>query len=485
MIYTAIVLLALIVAWEALRSKAFAEGFTDGVVPQFFGQYFPKRYDIVPGQIREGDGWVRNQRYAEDYVDLQDLGYKADFCRIVEKEDRPETRMVACALAGQEGLDPYLYRTDSARTGMRFSRDDYFNAEGYARILKITPSPNDAWEARVVKYGISRFKQTAESTDNSPPPAIAELLYFFEGIMVWYRMFDDILDYGENTQIALAGDMKIDEEPKKPKTKGLGFNRGEGVQNQFIKIGENSALEFNTKVQLRELRAISVWVYFEDFTQNARMFDFGNGAGKDNVLLGIEGKGNDPGAFGRLNAAPQATAKVCNTRKTAEVTPQDFLKSTDANVDEWECPEAPDIDSAYPEDEIGPGEDKKANLLFEIWDTQQRKMRVRVLNCVPLRKWVHIALTTRDKVAFRPTWDVYVDGAKVFTEEDGHMALNSYTTKNYLGRSNWEGVTSQYQDADERFKGSMFDFRLYRSPMSADKVKRTVAWGKSRLAETS
>ena len=31
MIYTAIVLLGLIVAWEALRSKAFAEGFTDGV----------------------------------------------------------------------------------------------------------------------------------------------------------------------------------------------------------------------------------------------------------------------------------------------------------------------------------------------------------------------------------------------------------------------------------------------------------------------
>ena len=482
MIYTAIVLLGLIVAWEALRSKAFAEGFTDGVVPQFFGQYFPKRYDIVPGQIREGDGWVRNQRYAEDYVDLQDFGYKADFCRVVEKENRPETRIVACALAGQEGLDPYLYRTDSARTGMRFSRDDYFNAEGYARILKMVQAPNDAWEARVVKYGVSRFKQTAEVTDNSPPPAIAELLYFFEGIMVWYRMFDDILDYGENTQISLAGDMKIDEEPRKTKTKGLVFNKGEGAQSQFIKIGENSALEFNNKVQLRELRAISVWVFFEDFTQNARIFDFGNGAGKDNVLLGIEGKGNDPGAFGRLNAAPPASAKVCNTRKTAEVTPQDFLKSTDANVDEWECPEAPDIDSAYPEDEIGPGADKKANLLFEIWDTQQRKMRVRVLNCIPLRKWVHIALTTRDKVAFRPTWDVYVDGAKVFTEEDGHMALNSYTTKNYLGRSNWEGVTSQYQDADERLKGSMFDFRLYRTPMSADKIKRTVAWGKERLS---
>jgi len=481
MIYTVITLLGIIVVWEYLRNAAFSEGFTDGVVPEYFARFFPRRYDIVPGQVREEEGWVRNQRYSEEYVDTQGFGYAADFCRVVEKEDHPETRMVACALAGQEGLDPYLYRTESARAGMKFSRDDYFRGADYGRILKMTPAPNDTWEARVVLAGVTRYKQSGEVADNMPPPAIAELLYFYEGIMVWYRMFDDLLDYGENTQISIAGDMKIDETPRKAKTKGLGFNRGEGVVNQFIKIGENPALEFNTKVQLRELRAISVWVYFEEFTQNARIFDFGNGAGKDNVLLGIEGKGNDPGAFGRMNARPPATAAVCNTRRAAEVTPQDYLKTTDANVDEWDCPEAPDVDSAYPADELTPGEDAKANLLFEIWDAQQRKMRLRILNCIPRRKWVHVALTTRDKVAFRPTWDVYVDGVKVYSEEDGHMALNSYTTKNYLGRSNWEGTTSQYQDADERFKGSLFDFRLYRSPMSADKVKKTVAWGKRRL----
>jgi hypothetical protein len=498
MIYTAIILLGIIVIWEYLRNRAFSEGFTDGVVPQFFGQYFPKRYDVVPGQIRESEGWIRNQRYSEAYVDVQRLGYKADFCRVVEKEQHPETRMVACALAGQEGLDPFMYRTESMRSGMRFSRDDYFrdvNGDGrddYGRILKMTPAPNDTWEARAVIAGLSRFKQSAEMSDNSPPPDIAELLYFYEGIMVWYRFFDDILDYGENTQLGLAGDMNIDETPRRVKTKGLGFNRMEAAaegtkppQNQFIKIGENPQLEFNTKVQLRELRAISVWVYFDEFTQNARIFDFGNGAGKDNVLLGIEGKGNDPGAFGRLNAAPPATATVCNTRRSAEVSPQDFLKSTDANVEEWECPEAPTISSNYPEDEVTPGVDAKANLLFEIWDTQQRKMRVRLLNSIPLKKWVHVALTTTDKVAFRPTWVLYIDGVEVFKHEDGHMPLQSYTTKNYLGRSNWEGVSSQYQDADERFRGSMFDFRLYRSPMSADKIKKTVAWGKRRLESSS
>jgi hypothetical protein len=74
-----------------------------------------------------------------------------------------------------------------------------------------------------------------------------------------------------------------------------------------------------------------------------------------------------------------------------------------------------------------------------------------------------------------------VDGIKVFEEVDGHMPLNSYVTSNYIGRSNWEGVTSQYQDADERFRGALFDFRLYRTPMSAAKVKRTVEWGREKL----
>jgi hypothetical protein len=42
-------------------------------------------------------------------------------------------------------------------------------------------------------------------------------------------------------------------------------------------------------------------------------------------------------------------------------------------------------------------------------------------------------------------------------------------------------VSSQYEDGDERFRGTLFDFRLYRKPMSKSKVERTVAWGKAKL----
>jgi len=491
MIYTALVLLLLIIGWEWLRDKAFVEGFTDGVVPAFFGRYFPRRYDVVPGQQRETDGWIRNPRYFEGYVDLQRLGYKGDFCRVLEREENPESRIMACALAGQEGLDSMTYRTESARAGMRFGRDDYFrdvNGDGredYGRILKIKKAPQDKWEARAVLAGLTRFKEGQEQTDNSPPPAIADLLWFYEGVMVWYRWIDDMLDYAENSQLRIAGDANVDEDGKKTKIKGLELNKtGDSAQGQYLKIGENPQLEFDTQVELRQLRAISVWAYFEEFTNNARIFDFGNGAGKDNVLLGIEGRGNGDSAFGLLSRRPTDEALVCQAKAPKEVSPQAFMQTTDANVEFWECPGPEPIESTYPEDEIGSKQEEKANLLFEIWDTQQRKMRIRVLDAIPKKKWVHVAITTTDGSSFRPTWHVYIDGKKVHEEISGHMPLKSYTTNNYIGKSNWEEDTSQYQDKDERFRGALFDYRLYRQPMSEAKIVRSVQWGSKKLGLT-
>lgn len=487
MIYTALSLLVIILVWEWLRGRMMTEGFTDGVVPEFFGRYFPKRYDVAPGQLQEADGWIRNTRYFEGYVDVQRLGYKADFCRVVEKKNLPESRIVACALAGQEGLDAFTYRSDSARAGMKFSRDDYFrdvNKDGlddYGRIVKVESAPNDRWEARALLAGLARFKQM-EVTDNEPPPDIQDLLWFYEGIMVWYRLFDDMVDYAENTQIRIAGSIKMDEstQEKKITTKGCEFNKV-GTE-QYIKIGENSQLEFDTQVQLRQLRAISTWVYFHEFTNNARIFDFGNGAGHDNVLLGIEGKGNTTGAFGKLGNRPSEDNEVCSRKPAQEVSPQEFMKSTEANVEEYDCPDPESVRSTYPEDTEEQDVDPRATLLFEIWDTQQRKMRMRVLNAIPLRKWTHIAITTTDGSSFRPTWQVYIDGKKVYELPDGHMALKSFTNSNYIGRSNWEGQTSQYQDADERLKGNLFDFRLYRSPMSQKKIQKTVDWGRKKIS---
>ena len=500
MIYTAIALLVIIVAYELLRGRMIAEGFTDGdkQIPEFFGRYFPRRYDVVPGQDRDEDGWIRNPRYFEGYVDVQRFGYKADFCRVVEKEGDPESRIMTCALAGQEGLDSFTFRTDSARSGMRFSRDDYFRdvngnkRDDYCRILKVQDAPKDAWKAMCVPAGLTRFRQGGEIQDNAPPQHIADLLWMFEGAMVWYRWFDDMLDYAENTQLALAGDAKIDEATRKEKTRGLSLNRMPTTQSefppaadQFLKIGENDRLEFDSVVELRKLRAVAVWAYFDEFTNNARIFDFGNGAGKDNVLLGIMGRGNRSATdlgFGRVSSRPGTENLVCQARAPREVHPAAFMKTTEANIEYWDCPGPEPVDSMFPEDEMhGPDLPPTADLLFEIWDNQQRKMRVIAPAAVPYRKWIHIAITTADAESFRPTWQVYVNGKKVVEHADGHVPLQSYTTENYIGRSNWETDTSQYDDKDERFRGALFDFRMYRHPMSAAKVKKSFEWGLAKL----
>ncbi len=500
LLYMGLVLIIAVIAYEWLRGRMIQEGFTDGQIPEFFNRYFPKRYDVVPGQQREQDGWIRNPRYFEGYVDVQKLGYKADFCRVVEKEGDPESRILACALAGQEGLDTITYRTNSERSGFKFSRDDYFRdvngdkRDDYARIVKVAQAPKDAWEARAVLAGLTRFRQDTEVQDTNPPPHIVDLLWFFEGIMVWYRWFDDMLDYAENTRLQIAGNMRIDETPQKIKTKGLSMNRLPAISSetpaaadQFLKLGENERMELDSIVQLRELRAISVWVYFDEFTNNARIFDFGNGAGKENVILGIMGRGNstaDAAAYGRLSARPSASNLVCQARAPSEVHPLTFLnQSGEANIEFWNCPGPEPIDSAFPEDELAGNEGlpPTANLLFEVWDAAQRKMRILVQDAIPLKKWTHITLTTTDMDPLRPVWQVYINGKKMYEEPDGHMPLTSYTTKNYIGRSNWETDTSQYNDRDERFRGAMFDFRLYRIPMSASKIKRTFDWGLQKL----
>ena len=517
MIYTVLLLLLMIVLWEWFHGHLLYEGY-EANVPAYFGKFFPQRSDVVPGQVEEQDGYVRNKRFSEVYADIQGLGYKADFCRVVERPDDPGSRRVVCALAGQEGLDTFGYSSKSARAGIRFSRDDYYRdvngdkKDDYCRILKVKEAPLDAWEPRCIPAGLIEFKSDFELTDSNPPADIAQLLFFFEGVMVWYRFIDDLLDSAENSKLALAGGIEMDETPvprsgtgveapqrgmmtspkardPPPHVNGLELNKLPALvekkppAEQFIRIGENDKLEWDSKVRLRDLRAISVWVYFDEFTQNAPIFDFGNGAGKDNVRLAIEGRGNVASKLrGVMKPRPDEFAKVCNAKAALEVSPKLYLATSDANVDEYECKGPEPVDSTYPEEDAEEAGVPSANLIFELWDTQQRKMRIRAINAIPLKQWCHVVVTTTDATSFRPTWQVYIDNKMVLEHVDGHMPLNSYTTNNYIGKSNWEEVgVGQYDDQDERFRGSLFDFRLYRLPMSAAKIASTYDWGRARV----
>lgn len=471
---------------ELWKPEIINEGFANLISvgdSAFWAKWLPRRGDVGINPTEEG-GYIRDIRYFAGYTDVQRLGVNHDFCRMVQEGD---DEFFACALGGTEGLSTVKYRTPSVKDGFELSRDDYMRdvlgegRDGYCRILKT----GDIFEAKCNPAGDTSFRASLV-LDANPPEDIALLLTFYEGIVFWLRFRDDMVDYAKNVTVAKAGNIHIDEYPPNPPvTKGLECN---GI-DQFLRIGDSKDLSFGDVVQLQFLRATSFWVYFEEFTNNAHIYDFGNGAGKDNVFVGIMGRGNagvqtipDPVCLDQsISTVPSApSGQQC----TEEVSPQTAMITSSANINIWDCPDPelfgkimkPVQPKASP-----PGEAKTADLIYEIWDSKQRKLHIQVKNVIPLRKWVHIVITSGNNDAWKPDLKIYQNGKVVHTEAAAWLPQTNYTTNNYIGKSNWMNVTSPYDNADELFKGSIFDFRGYKTVMPEKKVKDTYKWGKKLL----
>ena len=87
-------------------------------------------------------------------------------------------------------------------------------------------------------------------------------------------------------------------------------------------------------------------------------------------------------------------------------------------------------------------------------------------------------MSAEDTKSFRPNLNFYIDGRLMRSKESGFLPQTDYMKKNYIGKSNWSDVTSQYADKDELFKGKIFDFRAYVEPI---KVGPIYSWGKKFL----
>ena len=167
-----------------------------------------------------------------------------------------------------------------------------------------------------------------------------------------------------------------------------------------------------------------------------------------------------------------------------EISPERSMITSAANVNLWQCPKPElfgKIMKPLQPKASSAGEAKTADLIYEIWDSKQRKLHVQVKNVIPLRKWVHIAITTGDMSPSNSSLKIYRNGNLVHTEASAWLPQTNYTTNNYIGKSNWMDVTSQYQNADELLKGKLFDFRMYKTMKNEKKIKDTYNWGKKHL----
>ena len=484
-VWYGIILLILIVIIETCVSRSLLEGFLVPVGESArWATWVPRRGDV--SLTKEQDGYIRDLRYLATYTDIQRLGVDHDFCRMVVSDTDRTDMFFACALGGTEGLSTVKYRTPSTKNGFQVSRDDYMNdvlhegRSAYCRILKV----GDHFEAKGNSAGDTSFSSSLV-VDANPPPAIQTLLTFYDGIVFWLRMRDDLLDYAQNIMIANVGTMWINELPQ-PITRGLSFN---GI-DQYLRLGETSDLSFGKKVGLRYLRATSFWAYFDEFTNNATIYDFGNGAGRDNVVVKIVGRGN-PG----LQTLPpvscispeQSTVPTAPSGPscTEEVSPQVAMATSRGDVNRWDCPK-PELfgrimEPLHRSKQPKEGEVTNADLLYEIWDPRQRKVHIQVKQAFPLREWVHIVITTTSMDPAKPGLAIYRNGKEVHREESAFLPQTDTTSNNYIGRSNWANATSPYENADELFKGQLFDLRGYRTMMTPQKIKDTYTWGRELL----
>lgn len=484
-LWITIFLLIGIVFYEIWKPSLLSEGFT-GLLSvgnsSFWQKWMPRRGDVSLDPTEEPDGYVRDIRYFAGYTDVQRLGQDHDFCRmVVPPSGAAEDMFFACALGGTEGLSSVKYRTPSVTDGFEVSRDDYMNG-GYCRILK----RGDDFQAMCNPVGDTSFKDLI--VDPTPPDTIQTLLSFYEGIVFWLRFKDGLEDYAKNLTVAVAGGIEIDPIPNNT-TGGLAFN---GV-DQFLRIGDDTNLEFGDVVQLRYLRSVSFWVYFEEFTNNAKIFDFGNGPNQDNVFVGIVGRGN-------IGTQQDDMTKSCvdESQKTVpdqpsgaqcvtEVSPQVAFATSRANIETYDCP-SPDLFGRIMEpieQKAGkPHDASTADLLYEIFEGKMRKVHIQVKNVFPIRKWTHIVITTTNNSAFSSGLKIYANGKLVHTEESTFLPQTNYTTNNYIGKSNWANTTSPYANADALFNGKLFDFRGYRIAFTEKKIKDTYKWGSTLLGLT-
>lgn len=490
---TGLIILISIVVIELINPKIINEGFTNLVSVGdtiFWAKWLPRRGDVGINPTEEESGYIRDIRYYAGYTDVQRLGVNHDFCRMVQDKDDPDDKFFACALGGTEGLSTVKYRTPSVKNGFQLSRDDYMNdvfnegRYGYCRILKTS---SDTFEAKCNPAGDTSFKKDLV-IDSNPPDNIKLLLSFYEGIVFWLRLRDDMLDYAKNLIITKAGNIEIEEYPPNPsETKGLEFNG----KDQFLRIGDSNDLSFGDVVQLRYLRAISFWVYFEEFTNNAHIFDFGGETpGNNNIFVGIIGRGNSTTSVPETNptcideAVTTVPSPPSGQQCTLEQSPEVAMITSSANVNIWDCPK-PElfgrIMKPIQPKALKSSEAKTADLIYEIWDEKMRKTHIQVKNVFPLRKWVHITITAGDNKSWKPDLKIYRDGKIIHTESSSWLPQTNYTTNNYIGKSNWHNMTSPYDNSDELFNGRLFDFRGYRTSMTEDKIKNTYKWGKKLL----
>lgn len=321
----------------------------------------------------------------------------------------------------------------------------------YCRILKDEESGE--WFSGCAVASHDGFKKQ-EERDANPPLAIQGLLEAYEGIMVWFRWQDDRDDYAQNAALTVHGAPVWPTLLKPEVTRGLQLNRwpqasqdaGEPAPplRDFLRWGETGTFELHQAIQPRQLRAIAFWVWWDGFEKEALIVECKNpskSVGKmDRIALGVEGGG--PDLPGIREAKPAQELRPDVIQSIGQIT-----------------------EPAYGLRPLTPS--KESTYFFEIWDQEQRIMRLTApMGSAKTGEWQHVAVTTTDATAWWPTWQFWINGALVAERTDGRLSPAMDLKENYIGQN---------------VRGCIQDFRMYSTPFIPAKLQSAIAWGKPKL----
>jgi len=413
---------------------------------------------------REEGRWERDLRYSEAFVDIAGRGVAADFCRAVQRKGDPGSLQLVCALGTRDGMDTMEYKGRTAAEGFRWSRDDYWRMGkhgrmDYCRILR--DADTGEWFSSCAIAGPQGF-QKLEERDVSPPAAIQSLLEAYEGILVWWRWHDDDEDYAGNCVAERHGSPEIPTILRPEKTRGLQLNRWPAAAQaalepkpplrDYLRWGERGALALHDKVDPRQVRAISFWIYWDAVERGAAIVEAGEAMSKNRIRLFVEGGGPDlPSPTRPTQVAPEV--RPAHRLAIGQLTEAGQMRPPQANP--VRVPAPMERSGAY---------------VFEIWDEDQRLMRIDSgAGAVVAGKWQHVTVTTVEAAQHWPTWRLFVNGGLVAEKRDGRLCPALELTQNYIGR----GV-----------RGCLQDFRMYREPLTESKIAAAIAWGAPLLHPT-
>ena len=258
---TSVIILVVFALGETFAPRLTLEGFTAvaAAMPAntYWGTFASPRADVGPES--EDPSYIRDPRYFNGYANVSRIGASYDFCRMISTTEDPKNKFFACALAGTENLSSTKFRTADTAHGFKISDDDYMrdiNDDGrddYCRILKYK---DGSYQPLCLRSQDFTF-DSKDVVDPDPPSEVVTLLTFYQGCVIWLRLFGNMTDYVNNTIVQTAGGIVIDENIKDT-TAGLQFYGG----NQFLRLSDSSDLSLGTEIPLRSLRTWMVWVYF-------------------------------------------------------------------------------------------------------------------------------------------------------------------------------------------------------------------------------